>query len=68
MKFHEIAPFGIKFHFGVHVLVQSVRMYNATLNIFSIHMEEDIHMIFNGYSGKLVDLTTVQSPKLGYVL
>ena len=68
MKFHINAPFVIKFHSGVHVLVQSEKMYNAPLNTFSIHIVEDFHMIFNGYSDKLVELTTVQSPKLGYIL
>ena len=68
MKFHEIGPFVIKYHFGVHCVVQSEKMYNAPLNIFSRRLVEDFHMIFNGYSGKLVDLTTVQSPKLGYFL
>ena len=68
VKFHVNAPFGIKFHFGVHVLVQSEIMYNTPLNIFSRHIVEDFHMIFNGYAGKLIGLTTLQSPKPGNVL
>ena len=68
VKFHEIGPFVIKYHFGVHCVVQSEKMYNAPLNIFSIHIVEDSYMIFNGYSCKFVDLTTVETPKPGYIL
>ena len=67
MKFHGNAPFVIKFHFGVHCVVPSEKMYNAPLNIFSIPIVEDFHMIFSGHASMVVVFATLQSPKPGVI-
>ena len=65
---HEIGIFCIKFHFGDHALVQTEKMYNTKMDIFSIPTVEDFHVIFSGNSLKFVDLTTVETPKPGHIL
>ena len=62
---HVNAQFGIKFHFWVHVLVQSKITYNTPFDIFSRYLVEDFHMVFIGYSGKLNDLTTLSHQMQG---